>query len=48
MGPFGGGHLDRDVNYLADVTALWNLNTPLITHILESNDAHKTFMGVPV
>ncbi|MBF0475532.1 MAG: UDP-glucose/GDP-mannose dehydrogenase family protein [Deltaproteobacteria bacterium] len=40
-GPFAGGTLARDINYLISFGQKNNLATPLISGVLESNNTHK-------
>lgn len=41
-GPFGGGHLKRDLLVLNGLSAAANVSTPILSAILRSNDDHRS------
>lgn len=43
-GPFAGGTLARDVEFLGGISLLNNLVTPLLSSVIASNDFHKTWV----
>lgn len=43
-GPFAGGTLARDVEFLGGISLLNNLVTPLLSSVIISNDFHKTWV----
>tara|TARA_B100000579_G_C22838028_1_gene859902 strand:- start:1299 stop:2609 length:1311 start_codon:yes stop_codon:yes gene_type:complete len=43
-GPFAGGTLARDINYLLGVGNLNNINLDLISSVLASNEKHKSWI----
>lgn len=45
-GPYGGGHLDRDLDYLHAIAERHALDLPVLEHVQMSNEAHKAFLGV--
>jgi len=44
-GAFAGGTLARDVNYLKHIAATGGVDIPLLSHIIESNEVHKRWIG---